>query len=56
MGSQTRVRKQELIRTPWLSPVIALNCAVAFIQARARGIFVRFGRVPPHTFFSAPER
>ena len=37
----SRGRKQELIRTPWVSPVIALNCAVAFIQARARGIFIR---------------
>ena len=42
----SRLRKQELIRTPWVSPVIALNCAVAFIQARARGIFVR----PPGVF------
>ena len=24
----SRGRKQELIRTPWVSPVIALNCAV----------------------------
>ncbi|KAJ1452478.1 hypothetical protein M885DRAFT_526819 [Pelagophyceae sp. CCMP2097] len=41
---RTRQRKNELVRAPWLSPMIALRIAAVYIQSQVRGLLARFPR------------